>query len=311
MRVFRTIANLSEIAEPLHLAIGVFDGVHLGHAAVIRAALDGAEKSGGLAMLATFDPHPIRVLRPDDAPRILTHTAHKLRRVEQLGINHALVVEFDDAFARKSGARFIRELHAAAPDLRQVCVGRGWKFGHQRSGDFALLDRLGKELGFEPTGVDAVQIGGKPVSSTEIRELVREGNLDGAAELLGAPYSLMGTVVKGDQLGRTLGFPTANLAVRSEQLPPSGVYAVNVLLGGEFYPGVANLGTRPTIAEKNEQRRLEVHVLDYPGGDFYGEEVEIVFCRFLRAECKFSGPVELSAQIRKDVSHAREVLNAG
>ncbi len=311
MQIFHDIADLSQVTEPLHLAIGVFDGVHQGHAAVIQSAKDGAAQSGGVPMLVTFDPHPIRILRPDEAPRILTHIAHKLRKVEALGLKHALVIPFDEAFSRQTGPEFIRQLLATTPDLRQICVGRDWKFGFKRSGDFELLRNLGLEFGFAATGVETFVKNGTPVSSTEIRKLIRKGRLDEASNLLGSPYSVLGSVVKGDQLGRTLGFPTANLLVHSEQLPPSGVYAVDVRLKNSGFSGVANLGVRPTLAQKSEQRRLEVHILDYSGEEFYGEELEITFRGYLRPEQKFSDLEELSAQIQRDVAKAREVLDAG
>ena len=311
MQVFHDISQLSSITRPLHLAVGVFDGVHLGHQAVIRAAQEGSRANGGIPILVTFDPHPIRILRPDEAPRILSHCRHKLRKVERLGIDHALVVTFDEEFSRKTGAEFVRELCSAAKDIRQICVGKDWKFGCQRSGDFALLQSLGAEQGFEATGVEAFLKDGIPVSSTGIRELIRRGNLDQAAKLLGAPYDVSGTVVEGDQLGRKLGFPTANLLVHSEQLPPSGVYAVPVILHGNHFSGVANLGTRPTFSDKNDQRRLEVHLLDYEGTEFYGKDVEVVFRRFLRSEIKFPGPEKLIQQIHNDIRQAREVLAPG
>lgn len=311
MRVFHSISELSSLEQPLHLAIGVFDGVHLGHQAVIGAAQEGAKATNGITMLVTFDPHPIRVLRPDEAPRILSHSRHKLRKVERLGVQHALVVRFDEEFAQKTGVEFMRELCSAANDIRQICVGKDWKFGCKRSGDFPLLETLGAELGFEATGVEAFLHNGTPVSSTGIRKLIREGSLEKAGELLGSPYDVSGTVVPGEQLGRKLGFPTANLLVHSEQLPPSGVYAVSVLLREETFNGVANLGLRPTFSDENNQRRLEVHLLDYDGEEFYGEDVEVEFRRFLRSEVKFAGPEELISQIRVDIAEALEVLDAG
>jgi len=297
------ISELASLSGPVFLAIGVFDGVHLGHRAVIHRALADARAAGGEPAVVTFDPHPARILRPDKAPRLLTSTAHKQQIIRSLGIAHLLVVPFTADFAGTEPADFIREL-AAHCQLREICVGHEWAFGKGRAGNLALLDRLGHELGFDEVGVPAVTIDGEVVSSTATRAAVEAGDLAKAARLLGRAYSILGTVKPGAQLGRKLGFPTANFAAHNEQFPPNGVYAVNVEIQGRPIRGVANIGVRPTLEQAEGERLLEVHLLDFQG-DLYGLDLEVVFRRFLRSEQKFPSLEALRAQIGCDAEAAR------
>jgi len=305
--VLRTISELRNLPGPLFLAIGVFDGVHRGHQAVIRRALDAARFAGGTAVVVTFDPHPVRVLRPEQAPRLLTSTAHKLRLIRDLGVMHQLVIPFDLGFAATPPEDFIRALAAAARPLREICVGFEWSFGKGRAGNLALLDRLGRELGFDEVGVAAVEMDGEIISSTLIRAAVEGGDLARAAKLLGREFTILGTVVEGDRLGRKLGFPTANLSAHNEQYPPNGVYAVEAKRGGQLLPGVANIGVRPTVKNAGGERLLEVHLFDF-SEEIYGEDLEITFRKFLRPEQKFAGIEELRAQIQRDAEQARAAL---
>lgn len=298
-----SVAELAAIPGPVVLAIGVFDGVHLGHRAVINRALSDAQNFGGNAVVATFDPHPAKILRPEKAPRLLTSTAHKLRIIRSLGAAHVLTIPFTPEFAATEPSDFIRAL-AGACQLREICVGHEWAFGKNRAGNLALLDRLGHELGFDEVGVPAVEIDGEVISSTLVRAAIEQGDLAKAARLLGRNYSILGTVKRGDQLGRKLGFPTANLAAHNEQFPPNGVYAVDVHLDGGIRRGVANIGIRPTIEHATGERLLEVHVLDF-SADLYDSDVEISFRRFIRAERKFPSLDALRAQIATDAEDAR------
>ena len=290
---------------PVFLAIGVFDGVHLGHRAVIARALEDARAAGGTPVVVTFDPHPVRVLRPERAPRLLTSTPHKLRLIRALGMGHLLVIPFDLTFAATPPDVFIRQLAAAAQPLREICVGYEWSFGKGRAGNLEMLAQLGGVLGFEEVGVPAVEVGGRIVSSTLIRQAVEVGDFAEAARLLGREYAILGTVVEGRKLGRTLGFPTANLAAHNEQFPPNGVYAVEVRRNGDApHRGVANIGVRPTVS--GGERLLEVHIFDFDG-TIYGDDLEIVFRRFLRPEEKFPSLDALRAQIAQDVEAAKRV----
>jgi riboflavin kinase/FMN adenylyltransferase len=306
MNIFHTMDDLASVPGPLALAAGVFDGMHHGHRAVLQAALDAAQETGGSAAVLTFDPHPSKVLRPDRAACLLTSTPHKLALMRELGIRYVLVIRFDEEFAALEAEDFLRRLSAAAGSLRRICVGHGWRFGRERRGDGNLLRALGPELGFETTEVSPVTIGGTVVSSTLIRHAVKSGDLDKAELLLGRRYSILGTVRHGDGLGRQLGFPTANLAAHNEQFPPDGVYAVRVRVGNARFPGVANIGTRPTVQSAGE-RVLEVHLLDV-SEDLYGQDIEAEFVRFLRPEKKFPDLDSLRTQIARDAAAARELL---
>jgi riboflavin kinase/FMN adenylyltransferase len=308
MTTIHRLEDLPRFPAPHHLAIGVFDGLHLGHQSVWARAALHAKDSGGTAVLVTFDPHPRAVLSPGNCPPILTHTSHKLRIAGRLGIEAVLVVPFDREFASRPADSFVAELHRCSPSLAEICVGLDWQFGHNRSGNFNRLEELGRQFGFIATGLDPLVVDSAPVSSTRIRELLSAGDLAAAKRLLGRDYSVLGTVVTGNRLGRTIGFPTANLVVENEQLPPEGVYAVtSALQEGEILHGVANLGRRPTVSGV-EERRLEVHLLDFPTEEFYGAAMEVWFLQHLRAERKFPSLDELKNQIERDALAARAVL---
>jgi len=304
---FSTIADLEEVQEPLHLAMGVFDGVHLGHQAVIRRAVEGAHGSGGMAAVLTLEPHPIQVLAPERAPRrILASLEHKERLLASLGVTALLVLRFDETMARQPAEEFADRLFSVG-GLRQVVAGEDWKFGRERRGTMELLRILGEPRGVEVTAMPAVMLKGERISSTRLRQALREGNLKSASEMLGRSYTVMGTVVRGEGLGRKLGAPTANISVGGEQLPPDGVYAVTATIGEETkeHRGVANLGVRPTV--DGERRLLEVHLLDFDG-DLYGNMVEVCFGMRLRKEQKFEGCEELKEQIQRDLEQVRELF---
>ncbi len=309
VKVFHSIAELKGVPGPVVLAIGVFDGIHLGHRAVIERARRDAENAGGAAVIVTFDPHPIRVLRPECAPRLLTSTSHKIRLLDALGISHLLIVPFDSAFAATAPEEFIHQLHGACRPLREICVGHEWSFGKNRAGNLQLLDRLGEQLGFEEVGVPAVKIRGEIVSSTLIRAAVEMGDLEKASLFLGREYSVLGTVIEGDHLGRQLGFPTANLSAHSEQFPPDGVYAAEAIFHGQRHRGVINIGVRPTVQPNDARRLLELHLFDFRA-DIYGEDVEVFFRKFLRPERKFAALEELKTQIQQDCATARKALSS-
>lgn len=308
MQIFHTIEELATVPGPVVLAIGVFDGVHLGHQAVINRATCDAERMGGTAVVVTFDPHPIRVVRPGQAPRLITSTQHKRSLLKRHGISHLLVIPFDLAFAAMPPQEFVLALSRAARPLREICVGHAWSFGKGREGNLDLLRAMGDELGFDEVGIPAVEIDGEIVSSTRIRAAIESGDLAKAERLLGRPFSILGTVQHGDHLGRTLGFPTANLGAHNEQFPPNGVYAVHARFAGETEqrPGVVNIGVRPTVHTAG-QRVLELHLFDFTQ-DLYGKDIEVTFRAFLRPEQKFDGLEALKARIGEDVGEARRIL---
>ncbi|MEZ5324612.1 MAG: bifunctional riboflavin kinase/FAD synthetase [Verrucomicrobiales bacterium] len=310
MKIFRSIEELASLRGPVHVAIGVFDGVHRGHREVIGAATAGAAVDGGSTVVLTFDPHPAAVLRPDRAPAILTTTETKTRLLEGHKVDAVLLHPFDREVAGCRARDFIEALASACAPLAQIAVGWDWTFGRNREGDTTMLKSLASELKFSATVIDPVHCGETIISSTAIRAAIAAGDVARAARLLGRGHSLSATVSRGRQLGRQLGFPTANLPVADAEvlLPPNGVYTVRISLQGDRrFDGVANLGVRPTI-DSGQERLLEVHVLDY-SGDLYGEEVRVEFVDRLRSETKFDGVEALKTQIAEDLVAARAALS--
>ena len=309
MEVLRSIVDLESLRGPLFLAIGVFDGVHLGHQAVISTATRHAGSADGAPLVVTFDPHPVKVLRPHNAPHLLTATQHKIALIRDLGVEHLLVINFDKKFAATSPEKFVEELLAHSKPLREVCVGHEWSFGKDRRGNLDLLKRLGAQFDFNVVGIPPVLVSGEVVSSTAIRQAVEKGDFPKAAEMLGREYTILGMVTRGDNLGKKIGFPTANLSAHSEQFPPNGVYLAKAWIRGVSYHGVINLGYRPTVSSGKSERVLEIHLLDF-NRDIYGEDVEVQFVSYLRPEKKFDNVDALARQIALDVQQARELCGA-
>jgi riboflavin kinase/FMN adenylyltransferase len=244
------------------------------------------------------------VVAPDRVPPQIFSRSQKLRAIESLGVDALLEIHFDKAFSEKAGEIFIRELARDFGKIHSVCVGADFVFGHQRSGDVALLKRLGTELHFQVHGLAAVSLDGQVVSSTRIREAICAGNFDAASQMLGRPYAICGRVVEGDRIGHTLGFPTANLDTANLILPPNGVYSARAKLNGKFYRAALNIGLRPTVAAAKPQLRVEAHLLDF-SGQLYGEELELEIGVKLRDEKRFNSPAELREQIQRDVAAVR------
>jgi riboflavin kinase/FMN adenylyltransferase len=289
------------------VAIGVFDGVHLGHQQVIRQTLADAGQHEALAVVITFDRHPSAVVAPTRVPPLIYSLPQKLRAIAALGVDATWVIRFDEAFSGQTGEQFIRALARDFGHLHSVCVGSEFIFGHKRSGNVALLRQLGEELRFIVHGLAAVSLDGQVVSSTRIREAIRAGQLDAAGQMLGRGYSLAGPVIRGDQVGRQLGFPTANVDVHGLVLPPNGVYAAHASAGGKLFRAVVNIGLRPTRDKPAPSLHVEAHLLDFEG-DLYGKELEIAIVEKLREEQKFPSLGGLKAQIARDVEHARRLF---
>lgn len=307
MDIVHSIPELTRLRGPLFLAIGVFDGVHLGHQAVISTSARAAKSADGTAVVVTFDPHPEKILRPESAPHLLTATAHKIELIRSLGVEHLLVIPFDKQFAATPAEHFVEQLVRASRPLRQICVGHEWSFGKGRAGNLQLLESLGAENGFEVIGIPPVRVDEQVVSSTAIRNAIQEGRFGDAARMLGRDYTILGTVVDGDKMGKTLGFPTANLSAHSEQFPPDGVYVAEASIDAQIHHGVLNLGSRPTMHTHGNERVLEIHLLDFDR-DIYGRELEVRFVSYLRPEQKFDGLDALKRQIELDILAARKVL---
>ena len=309
VRLIDDIKELLSLERPLHLALGVFDGLHTGHQAVIRTVTEAARSDDGLAGILTFDPHPIRVLAPQVAPRrILASLNHKRDLLSRLGVDIMVVVNFTEEFANCEAEDFLQSILESTKNLKTLAMGEDWRFGRQRGGDVSLLKKFGQQHDIQIHAVKPVMIDGERVSSTRIRQALRDGNMKAARMMLGREYTILGSVVKGRQLGRTLGFPTANLHVYNEQLPADGVWCVEASLkNGELVHGVANLGMRPTVESGNDdfRRSLEVHLLDVSGA-LYGQDMEVSFLQHVGAEQKFANLDELQTQIRHDVEFCRD-----
>src|SRR5204862_1672340 len=260
------------------LAIGVFDGVHLGHQAVVSTSAEHARTVNGTPVVVTFDPHPEKILRPDKAPYLLTARPHKIALIRAVGVAHLLIISFDKHFAATEPEDFVQQLVQHSKPLREICVGHEWSFGRNRRGNLQLLKKLGVQFDFNVVGIPPVTANDEIVSSTTIRRAIEAGDLKKAATMLGREYRIVGTVVHGDDLGKKIGFPTANLSAHSEQFPPNGVYFAEVILEGERLPGVVNLGLRPTMSSGKSDRVLEIHLLDFER-DIYGKDLQLRFVR--------------------------------
>ena len=310
MNVIRDPAELRHGNRKISLAIGVFDGVHLGHQQVLRQAASDAHQHEGLAVAITFDRHPNSVVAPDRTPELVYSLDQKLRAIGAMGITSIYLIAFDRSFSEIPAEQFIRSLVREFRSICSICVGSGFTFGFRRGGNVDLLTRLGAELNFGVHGLAAVALDGKTVSSTRIREAIKEGQLDAASQMLGREYALAGTVMAGDQLGRRLGFPTANVSEAGLVLPPFGVYAAHAEVRGATHRAVVNIGRRPTLRRAEPERRVEAHLLDFDG-ELYGEEMELsLICR-LRGEEAFASIDLLKRQIGADVERARKFFDDG
>jgi riboflavin kinase / FMN adenylyltransferase len=307
MQLLRHPKELVPSGRPVCLAIGMFDGVHLGHQQVIRQAMADAVRHEALSIAVTFDCHPGTVIAPHRVPPLIHTLSQKLRVIESLGIDAIDLIHFDRTFSRIPAEIFIRTLAADFGRIHSICVGNRFSFGHKRSGNVSVLQQLGKELHFEVHGLAAVALDEKIVSSTRIRETIQHGNLDAASQMLGRPYSLAGSVISGDRVGRTLGFPTANIDVAGLALPPCGVYAAHARFNGQSHRAVINIGHRPTLKSPQHPIQVEAHLLNF-SDDIYGKELELVFTGKIRPEEKFSSPEALRKQIAGDIAAARKIF---
>jgi riboflavin kinase/FMN adenylyltransferase len=290
------------------VTIGNFDGVHLGHQAILTRVCRRARELGGEAVAVTFDPHPLKVLRPDAEVPMLTTPQQKVQLLADSGLQAVVVLPFTPEFAALPARDFVNRYFCERLRVREVVVGHDYCFGRGREGNIDLLKEMGRSHGFTVQVVWAVEVDGAVVSSSLIRALIRLGKVEEAAHLLGRDYAVTGRVVRGKGRGaKLLGVPTANLQPDNELLPASGIYAVQVRRGAETLAGVANIGTCPTF--DNIELSLEVHLLDFQE-NLYGESLEVEFVARQREERRFTSLEALAAQIRRDISRAREILKA-
>ena len=301
MRLFHGTDN-AEILRPTVLTLGVFDGLHLGHQLIMSTVVERARAIGAVPTVITFDPHPRAVLHPESAPPLLQTFDQKIEAFGVLGIEQTIVLRFTAEFASVRAHEFLRDVVNERLQARQVYLGKGFAFGHNREGNIDLLRRLGGELGFVAGEVPEVKLRGRRVSSSKIRELLTRGQVNLARRMLGRPYGVEARVEHGSERGHQLGFPTANLHPHNRVIPRNGVYVTGTLIEGQWRRSVTNVGLRPTFGDATEPS-VETFVMNWDG-DLYGDVVRVRFLHRLRDERKFRSIDELKTQIARDVARA-------
>ena len=301
MQIFRGVPHSSDIQ--VALTIGNFDGVHLGHQAMLARLKEAACRLGVPAAVMTFEPHPREFFTPDKAPTRLTSLREKLELFASHGVDRVYLFRFNKQFSQVTAQDFVEKILYQGLHPKWILVGDDFRFGAKRSGDFSLLVDEGRKLGFEVESMDSVMAAGIRVSSTAVRDALGTGQIELAATLLGRPYSISGRVIHGDKLGRDIGFPTANIQMKHNRPPVSGIFAVELNGLDGSLPGVASLGVRPTV-KQNGVATLEVHLFDFDR-DIYGKHVRVDFLHKLREEKKFESMETLIAQIGQDVEDAK------
>jgi len=302
MKIFHNIDN-ADIQRPTVVTLGVFDGLHLGHQQIMRTVVERARIVGAIPTAITFDPHPRAVLHPDSAPPLLQTLDQRLANFEVLGIEQAIVIRFDKAFATIDAESFIRKILYERLHCKEVHIGKDFAFGRGRQGNIGLLRKVGAELGFVADEVPEVKFRGRRISSSVIRELLATGNVNLARRMLGRPYGVEGVIERGARRGHTIGFPTANLRPVNRVIPRYGVYATATLWDGVWRQSITNIGVRPTF-EHTAEPSIETYIFDFDE-DIYGDVIRVRFIYRIRDERKFNGPEELKLQISKDVLRAR------
>ena len=301
MHLFHGIEN-ARIARPTVLTLGVFDGLHLGHQLVMRTVVERAQAVNAVPTVITFDPHPRAVLHPESAPPLLQTFDQKIEAFGVLGIEQVIVIRFNKEFAQIEAADFLRDVVGERLQAREVYLGRGFAFGRERKGNIELLKEVSGRLGFHAAEVREVRLRGQRISSSAIRKLLSEGHVNLARRMLGRPYGVEGRVVRGQERGRTLGFPTANLRPQNRVIPRGGVYVTATRIEGEWRRSVTNIGTRPTF-ESDAESSVETYVMDW-SGDLYGDVVRVRFLHRLRDEQRFASVDELKRRIDLDRKRA-------
>jgi len=308
MKIIHALEEFPDRATPVFLAAGCFDGLHIGHRAVIQVAIDHARASGGEAWIFTFAPHPAKVLDPEHAPPLIFTTGQQLRHLQEMGLDGCILQPFTPELMRQEPAAFFDHLRARIPELAGISVGEDWSFGKNRSGTPELLAKLcgGKHLFF--SAHPPVCWNGERVSSTRIREAIKLGHFTDATGMLGQPIGTIGTVVHGEQIGRQLGYPTANIEPENDMLPPRGIYAARLRVGHQLHNAAAYIGHRGTVHE-NEPQVLEVHLIDETNIDLYGQQVEVSYLQYIRGDQVFGNTEKLKEQIKTDLATIRSILN--
>ncbi|HUK30841.1 MAG TPA: bifunctional riboflavin kinase/FAD synthetase [Candidatus Acidoferrum sp.] len=310
LRVARSLAEWPRVVEDRRrtvVSVGNFDGLHLGHQRILRAIVERARRQGAIAAAITFDPHPMKVLRPENAPPLIMTLEDRLAGFERLGLDAALILTFDEALAQIPAAEFVKSVIVDSVRACCVLVGANFRYGHKQAGDVALLQELGRRNDFTVEIAPSAEVGGTVVSSTAIRRAVAEGRMEDAALLLGRPFALSGGVVGGEGRGGKVVVPTLNLKPNQELLPMMGVYVTETVVDGKSLPSVTNVGTRPTF--DGNTLSVETFVLDSRIASVPGVIV-VKFCKRLRDEMKFPSPDALRAQIQRDIEQAKQYFAA-
>ncbi|WP_073256079.1 bifunctional riboflavin kinase/FAD synthetase [Caldanaerovirga acetigignens] len=310
MKVYSNFDAL-EVKTPTACGMGNFDGVHLGHQRLIHELVTRADKEGLESFVVTFEPHPLKILSPKDAPPLITSLEQKKKLIENYGVKNLLLIPFTKKFSQMSYEEFVERILVEKLDAKLVVVGYNFLFGKGGKGTAEELKSIGLQKGFETLIIPPVAVNGRIVSSTIIRDMIESGNMKEAKALLGRPFSIRGKVVKGEAIGRKLGFPTANVFLSSYIIKPAfGVYAVLISRNGKLYHGVANIGQKPTFKSKANvfSITLEVHIFDF-NEQIYGEEIEVYFIEKIREERAFRDVESLLLQVKMDIEKARSILD--
>ncbi len=306
MKIIDGIENIKKKLPYPILTLGNFDGVHLGHQAIFRMLNERARKKNGTSIVYTFVPHPLSVIAPERAPKLLSTYKDKLKLIEESGIDVIICANFTKAFANISAEDFVKEILYKTLGVKEIFIGPNYLFGKGRKGSPELLKKLSRECGFSVTVIDEIMLNNSTLSSSKIRTLIAKGKVDEAAKFLGRQYSVEGIVVEGAKRGKSLlNTPTANLLTANELLPKDGVYAVTVDVDGKLYSGATNIGHNPTFEDKKFS--FETHILDFDG-QLLGKTLRIYFIKRIRDEMKFSSVEELGTQMRKDIEEIRNIL---
>lgn len=302
------VRGTKNIVQPIPypvVAIGNFDGVHIGHQIIFRDAAEMARKRNGTSIVFTFEPHPLKIIAPDRVPPLLTTFRQKMELIEGYGINMVICADFTRQFADQRPRDFAKDILVDLIGVREIVVGFDYAFGRGREGTIPYLKKMGEEFNFKVHVIDPIKLNGHLVSSSHVRELIEEGNVKAARKFLGRYYSIRGPVVHGHHTGQVIGFPTANLDTAKVQIPGTGVYAVYILYGGNTYRGAVNIGYNPTF--NRDRLSVEVHIVDFDQ-NIYHKEVEVMFVDRIRSEMTFQSADELVPQIKKDIQTAKAIL---
>jgi riboflavin kinase/FMN adenylyltransferase len=308
MRLFHGTDN-AKIARPTVLTLGVFDGLHLGHQLIMRTVVERAKAIDAVPTVITFDPHPRALLHPESAPPLLQTFDQKIEALGVLGIEQTIVIRFDRAFSQVRAEEFLRTVIADRLHAKEVYLGCGFAFGHNREGNIELLRAVSRSLGFLADEVPELRLRSRRVSSSRIRELLQQGRVNLVRRMLGRPYGVEGMVVRGAERGAGLGFPTANLHPQNRVIPRTGVYVTATLIDDQWRRSVTNIGTQPTFDSDNESS-VETFVMNW-SGDLYGDVLRVRFLHRLRDEKKFSSVDDLKSQIERDVKRAHHYFEHG